>query len=101
MHFDYNAFHAELARRGWQGMNEMDSMGKCHLNEQHYLLTTDGLIIYSSIPFYTSVEYFDDEFDECWDANKDAYSRNVFSWEKLDAVIKLVEEQRAHNSKLK
>jgi len=94
MDFDYRAFEKELRRRGWQGIEGMNSMGKCHLNEQHYLLTTDGLIIYSSIPFYNSVQYFPDELEECWDANENEYSRNVFSWEKLDAVMQLVNEQR-------
>ena len=96
MNFDYKAFKAELIRRGWQGIEGINSMGKCHLNEQHWLLTTDGLIIYSSIPFYTSVRYFNDEMEECWDIGGEfGGSRNLFSWEKLDMIIKLMDEYRA------
>ena len=95
MHLDHNAFEKELKRRGWAGIDGINSMGKCHLNKQHYILTTDGLIIYSSLPFYKNVKYLPNEMEECWEGRDDEWSENVFSWDKLDAVIKLVDEQRA------
>lgn len=93
--FDYDAFEKELTRRGWVGISEMGSMGKCHLNDLHYLLVTDGLIIYSSIPFHNNVEYFPNETAEWWDGCDGPFTRNLFTWEKLDAVIKSVDERRA------
>ena len=96
---NWQDFISRLEKMGFVGIEKIDSMGKCHLNERHYILTTDGLIIYSSIPFYDSVRYFDDEIEECWDGcwegnNYDFYEpRNPFSWEKLKTAMDLIDEK--------
>ncbi len=79
---------AGLAARGFTGMEEMDSMGKCHKDGKHFILRTDGLIIYSDIPFWSNArdrsqmwpqEDYSDEFYK--DPNP------VFTWEALEKAM--------------
>lgn len=93
----YEELEKGLRDRGFVGISEMCSMGHCHLNEQHYVLLTDGLIIYSTLPHHNQAKYYPNETHQCedWEMNDDEYARNVFTFEKLDAIIKMVDDIRA------
>lgn len=79
---------AGLKERGFTGIEGMDSMGKCHLNEKHYILRTDGLIIYSDVPFWTDIEYHPGSFYKMWDAEMDKFTEGrAFNWEELDKYL--------------
>lgn len=83
---------AGLAKRGFVGIEGMDSMGECHLGEKHFILRTDGLVIYSDIPFWTDTEYHPGSRYEMWpqeDYNDEYYKdpNPVFTWEALDKLL--------------
>ena len=73
-----------LKARGFVGISEMDSCGRCHLNESHYVLRTDGLIIYSNWPHWNT------EHPKC--VNESWGQLDEFTFEKLDATMKAVDE---------
>jgi len=83
-----------LKEIGFTNVENIYSMGRCHKDKKHYILITDGLIIYSSIPFYDNVKYFPGEIEECWEIQDGEYARNPFSWEKLDLIMNLVENKK-------
>ena len=77
-----------LARRGFVGISGMDSMGECHKDEKHFVLRTDGLIIYSDIPFWTDTEYHPGSFYKRWDAEADKFTKGrAFNWEEFDKIL--------------
>ena len=83
---------AGLAARGFTGMEGMDSMGKCHKDEKHFILRTDGLIIYSDVPFWTNHRHDPNVRYEMWpqeDYSDEYYTdpNPVFTWEALDKII--------------
>ena len=78
----YEELEKGLARLGFVGIDGIDSCGKCHLDNKHYILTTDGCVIYSSIPHYTNVRHLPNEIDECWGMEE-------FTWEKLEEVMNI------------
>lgn len=86
----YEALEQGLRARGFNGVEEMCNRGGCS-KDGHYILVTDGCIIYSSLPDYHAVRLFPDEIDEWWDFDG---MRNLFTWEKLDAVMNLVDASR-------
>lgn len=88
-----NDIEKHLNKMGFVGIDEIYSMGKCHKDNKHYILMTDGLIIYSSIPFYDNVKYFPGEIEECWEIENNEYAKNPFSVEKLKSIMNLVEEK--------
>lgn len=91
---DYENLKEGLASRGFVGMNGIDSMGKCHKNEKHYILRTDGLVIYTNWPWTHEAIRHEEElrkykkkeqiYYECWGMDE-------FSFEKLDEVISIVD----------
>lgn len=105
----YDELETGLKARGFIGIEGINGMGNCHKNEQHYILTTDGLVIYSSIPYYNSVKHFPEELEVCWTMEK-WWNENdpltmafclrpddkIFSFEELDIAMQLVDEQRKH-----
>lgn len=80
---------AGLKERGFVGIEGIDSMGECHKDELHYILRTDGLVIYSNIPFWTDTEYHEGSMSEIWDQIKDKFTENEFTFEKLDKLLKV------------
>ena len=68
---------AGLEARGFQNTSGICGRGKTHLNEHHYVLLTDGLVIYSTKPHYDD----SDCLREDWDAN-------TFTFDKLDELLK-------------
>lgn len=79
--FDFNKnwleFISELEKRNFQGIDDISSRNKC-FKDKHYLLYTDGMLIYSydCDPYNRNccnliVEWFNDEF----------------SWKQLDDLI--------------
>lgn len=80
----YDELERGLVERGFVGVNEMDSCGKCHLNNKHFILTTDGVVIYSSVPHYRNVRYLPNEITEDWGMEE-------FTWNKLEEVMSIKE----------
>ena len=90
---DYNTFINGLIERGFVNTEEICGKGNCHKDNKHYILLTDGLIIYSSIPDWTAVQLLVSAGraarEECWEYSDDEYAKNVFSFEKLDKMLAL------------
>jgi len=81
-----------LEERGFKGIDGIDSMGQCHIKNRHYLLRTDGLLIYSSIPYHSDAEYYPNKevIVEYWEnayLDEDGVMKNPFTFEKLDAIM--------------
>lgn len=76
-----NKLEEGLLQRGFNGIENIDSMGCCHKDEQHFVLRTDGLIIYSNIPFWNDSDYYTNSVVESWDFEEE------FSFEKLDKAM--------------
>ena len=65
-----------LKQRGFEDTEGIMGRGKCHLNRKHFVLFTDGLVIYSTEPH--------------WDAHNslsDDWPLDEFSFEALDRLI--------------
>lgn len=85
---NYAEIEPGLAKRGFVGIEGMDSMGECHKDEKHFILRTDGLIIYSNIPFWTDTEYHPGSFYRMWDIEADRFSTSPeFNWKALDKLL--------------
>ena len=81
-----------LRYRGFIGIEGMEYMGKCHKDEQHYILLTDGVVTYSTIPFWRNKEYAPDATVKHWNQNPwneeiIPGSLNQFTWKEFDSVI--------------
>lgn len=80
----YKELEVGLTRRGFIGVEGIDSMGKCHKDKKHYVLMTDGLVIYSTIPFWTDTKYHEGSRAVEWGFS-DFYGKDkLFTFEKLD-----------------
>jgi len=87
---DHDVLEKGLKDRGFVGIDEFCSMGKCHKDEKHYILITDGLVIYSNIPFHTDIEYHKDSLKEEWCIEADEYCEGYcreFNFEELDEIL--------------
>jgi len=80
-----------LKMRGFTGIEEMCSMGRCHKDEKHYILLTDGLVIYSNVPFWTSVKHLPDGLEEIWCLEKmdELDTTPEFSFQELDEIMNI------------
>jgi hypothetical protein len=74
----------ELANRGFIGINNICSMRHCHKDNKHFLLLTDGIIIYSNIPYYSDAKHYPDSVVQEWYFDD-------FKIEDLDAILALYE----------
>lgn len=84
----YEEIEPGLKKRGFVGIEGMDSMGECHKDNKHFILRTDGLIIYSNIPFWTDTEYHPGSVYKIWDAVADKFTKGkAFNWEELDEFL--------------
>ncbi len=91
----YDALVEGLKARGFVGIDKIDSMGECHKDEKHYVLLTDGLVIYSTIPFWKNVKYFPDEIEKSWSLEKwNEDIINEFNWEEFDEAMKIRYEEK-------
>lgn len=92
---DFDNIEQELKIRGFIGMDEMDSMGKCHKNEKHYILRTDGLIIYTNWPWTHDVYRLDKELGELKKKEPQLYYKSwgmeEFNFKELDEIIYIVD----------
>lgn len=80
----HKALESGLKMRGFVGIENIDSMGYCHKNEKHYLLRTDGLLIYTTYRFTHSPPPSPKDYYVSWDAED-------FTFEKLDEAISIAE----------
>jgi hypothetical protein len=106
---DFDTLLKGLEERGFVNTAGISGSGNCHKDEKHYVLLTDGLVIYSSIPHRNSVKYFPNELEciwtlEKWWNEKDELSMmlclrpddKVFTFEELEVAMKLIDEQRKY-----
>lgn len=84
---EYDTFIVELEKRGFTNTESIGSIGGCHRNEEHYILFTDGLVIYSTIPYWDNVKYLPAAICETWEFTPDEFSSNPFTFEKLDRLL--------------
>ena len=84
---NYDNFIDNLKQRGFVNKDKIGSICYCNKDEKHYLLLTDGLLIYSTIPNYANVDYLPKERTLCWDFIGNEYSKNPFYFSKLEALI--------------
>jgi hypothetical protein len=77
-------FEKGLAERGFVGIDNACSLGKCHKDDEHFILVTDGLVIYRNYAaeFFTASE--DQAIEERWDWFK-------FDFIQLDELMKYQE----------
>ena len=80
-------FENGLKQRGFQNIESFCDKGKCHKNQEHFILVTDGLVIYSSVPRYDDVESRRGDVIEFWDFQNDEYARRPFKFSDLDIII--------------
>lgn len=80
-----------LEERGFVGIEDIDSMGECH-KDQHYILRTDGLIIYSNIPHWSDHKHYPNAVYNMWpqeDYSDEFYKdpNPIFTWKELDQYL--------------
>lgn len=87
----YEELENGLKERGFTGIEGICNMGDCHKDNKHYILTTDGLVIYSNIPFWTNEEYYPDSLVEVWcmELNEWDTKTKEFSFEELDEIMNI------------
>jgi len=88
----YNQFEEGLKQRGFKDIEFVDSTGKCSKDDCHYILLTDGVVIYSSVPNYKNVKYLSGEISEWWDFPDGEYVRRPFSFSELDNIIENINQ---------
>ena len=87
----YEELENGLRDRGFVGVDEFCNKGDCHKDEKHFILVTDGLIIYSNMWDYHMCdddpnglcEYWCFEWSECDVLVKE------FEWWQLDEIMKI------------
>lgn len=81
-----------LGTRGFTGLDQICNMGQCHKDNEHFVLVTDGLVIYSSVPQWHKPHH--DKVVKHWKHHHDGDDYNnhsdhaPFSFDELDKVIK-------------
>ena len=78
-----------LKQRGFVGIEGICNCGDCNKNDRHYILLTDGLVIYSNIAHYRNEKYVKDSLVESWPLEKFSKNEKEFSFEELDEIMKL------------
>lgn len=81
---DLNTLSNCLKERDFIGIDKIDSIARCNKHLKHWLLVTDGIIIYSNIPNYKNAQFLKDAFYEFWNLED-------FSIDKLDSIIETIE----------
>lgn len=88
----YDDFINGLKSRGFQHIEDVCNMGGCHIDERHFILLTDGLVIYSNFWDWKDCEDMNDGLHEIWSLTnpEDAWlmpNTKVFSFEELDRIM--------------
>jgi hypothetical protein len=81
---DYNNIEKGLIEREFVGTENIDSMRRCNKNNKHFILRTDGLIIYTTYPWTHSEPPSKKDFKQYWGMEE-------FTFKKLDEVMKIVD----------
>jgi len=68
-----------LEQRGFENCSGIFGSGKTHKGE-HYILFTDGLIVYSNLPHWTNARYSPTGLSESWPLDE-------FSFTELDFIM--------------
>lgn len=97
---DYDAFIDGLKSRGFQYTEDICNKGGCHKDEMHFVLLTDGLVIYSNFWDWRACKKKTGEFGfvegglcEIWALANPENSWLIpgtkeFSFEELDFIMK-------------
>jgi hypothetical protein len=83
----YEKLENGLKDRGFEGIDGISNMGDCHKNKKHYILYTDGLIIYSNIPFWTNEKYHPNAKVQIWGFDFEDDKDKKFTFEELDEIL--------------
>ena len=89
-----------LKQRGFQYTEDICNKGGCHLDERHFILLTDGLVIYSNFWDWNCCGYEKDYGNvknglyEIWSLEnpEDSWmipNSRIFSFKELDEIIKI------------
>lgn len=87
---DWQDLERGLIERGFVGTNKMHDKGECHKNEQHYILLTDGLVIYSNVWDYTKYYRYNPHTmygDKLETIIMEEWPQNEFTFEELDTIL--------------
>lgn len=81
---NYDIFIDGLKQRGFVNTDKIDSVGCCNKDEKHYIVYTDGLVIYSTIPNFNAVEELQKHKFNCstWHIRL-----SIFNFDMLDKEI--------------
>jgi len=93
---DYDILIEGLKTRGFQDTEGICNRGHCHKDEMHFILVTDGLVIYSNFWDWRACCKKANDFGgvegglcEVWCLEPSEYDTHtkVFSFEELDFII--------------
>jgi hypothetical protein len=96
---DYDTFIEGLKERGFQYTEDVCNKGGCHIDERHFILLTDGLVIYSNFWDWNACNkpssdygYVEGGLCEIWSFEnpEDSWlmpNTREFTFEELDRII--------------
>jgi hypothetical protein len=78
-----------LNKRGFKNTDEICNKGDCNFEEKHFILLTDGLVIYSNYWDWNHCKERKDGLVEIWCMEPSEYDPNTeeFSFEELDQIM--------------
>ena len=78
---NYQKIYEGFESRGFGPFDGSEcSMGCCHKDDKHFILFTDGLIIYSNIPYHDQAKYHPDAVVKEWFADE-------FNFQEFDEIL--------------
>lgn len=89
---DYDNLEDGLKHRGFVGIENIDSMRRCNKDDKHFILRTDGLIIYTNYPWtHTSKSELETRKSNGYKDYRYDWGMENFSFKELDEIIEIVE----------
>jgi hypothetical protein len=94
---DYDVLIEGLKARGFQYTEDIGSKGHCHYDERHFILLTDGLVIYSNFWNWNACNKKANDFGgvegglcEIWCLEPSEFDTKTkeFTFEELDFIMK-------------
>jgi len=89
---DFVNLETGLRERGFTGIEGIDSMSRCHKDERHYILRTDGLVFYTTYPWSHDEPPTSKDYKTMW-------TMEDFTFEALDEAIAIVEFPTSYGDK--
>ncbi len=89
---DFDNLEHGLELRGFIGINNIDSMRHCNKDEKHFILRTDGLVIYTNYPWtHTSRSELESRKINGYKDYRYEWGMEDFSFKELDEIIEIVD----------